>query len=148
LKVDIFNTDKRYNVIYADPPWRYKVWSKKGMGRSAESHYQTMDINDIKNLPISNLTDKDCVLFMWGTAPCLKEAIEVIEAWGFTFKTIGFTWIKKNKKADSLFWGMGYWTRANAELCLLATKGNPKRISAGVHQVIMTKIEEHSKKTK
>lgn len=70
----------------------------------------------------------------------------MIEAWGFTYKTVAFAWVKQNKKSDSLFWGMGFWTRANVELCILATKGRPRRISAGVHQVIVSHIEEHSKK--
>lgn len=148
MKVDIFNTDKKYNIIYADPPWQYKVWSKKtGLGRSAESHYPTMNKKNIQGLPIQNLCEKDAVLFLWVTAPCLLEGIELIEKWGFTYKTIGFNWVKKNKKADSLFWGMGYYTRANTELCILATRGKPlKRMSKSVHQVIMTPIEEHSKK--
>lgn len=136
----------KYQIIYADPPWSYKVWPKKGLGRSAESHYKTMDKNSIQKLPIKEISDKNCVLFLWVTPPCLLEGIELIKAWGFEYKTIAFTWVKKNKKSDSLFWGMGYWTRANAELCLLATKGKPKRISARVHQVINTPIEQHSKK--
>jgi N6-adenosine-specific RNA methylase IME4 len=83
---------------------------------------------------------------MWAIFPNLQEAFEVIKAWGFTYKTIAFVWIKKNKKADSLFWGLGHWTRANTEFCLLATKGNPRRASKSVHQVIMTPVEAHSKK--
>lgn len=148
MKVDIYNTNNKYNIIYADPPWQYKVWSKKGNGRSAESHYHTMIMEDIINMKnvIKNIADDNCILFLWITFPCLQEALKVIEAWGFTYKTCGFTWVKKNKKSDSWFWGMGYWTRANAELCLIATKGNIKRVSAGVHQIIDTPIEEHSKK--
>lgn len=137
---------KKYSVIYADPPWRYKVYSKKGLGRSAESHYPTMRLEDIKALPIGELAAKDCALFMWITFPCMQEAFQVLEAWGFQYKTTAFVWIKQNRVSDSLFWGMGYWTRANAELCILATKGHPKRASPGVHQVIMSHIEEHSKK--
>lgn len=76
----------------------------------------------------------------------MEEAFKVIRAWGFEYKTVAFAWAKQNKKADSLFWGMGYWTRANVELCLLATKGHLKRVSSKVHQVIMSHIEEHSKK--
>ena len=105
-----------------------------------------MDSKDICNFPIKNITADDCVLFMWVTMPKLNECFELIKAWGFEFKTCAFTWIKMNKKSNSLFWGMGRWTRANAEICLIATKGNPKRISAGVHSVVMTPIEEHSKK--
>lgn len=93
-----------------------------------------------------NLADTDCTLFMWTTIPFLKQSFQVIEAWGFEYKTVAFVWIKQNRKADTLFWGTGYWTRANSELCLLATRGNPKRESASVHQVIVSHIEKHSKK--
>lgn len=133
-------------MIYADPPWQYKVYSKKGLGRSAESHYPTMSLEDIQALPVGKLAANDCILFMWTTIPLLEDCFSVMRAWGFVYKTVAFVWIKKNKKANSLFWGMGYWTRANAELCMLATKGHPKRKSASVHQVILSRIEEHSKK--
>ena len=137
---------KKYSVILADPPWQYKVYSKKGLGRSAESHYPTMNIEDIKALPVADIAEKDCALFLWVTFPCLLEGFEVIRAWGFTYKTVAFVWVKQNKKSDSLFWGMGYWTRSNVELCILATKGSPKRVDAGVHQVVVSHIEEHSRK--
>ena len=137
---------KKYQIILADPPWAYRVWSKKGAGRSAESHYPTMSMDDIRNLPVRELADKNCILFMWVTFPTLREAFSVIDAWGFTYKTVAFAWVKQNKKTSSLFWGMGYWTRANVELCLLATKGSPKRHSANVHQVVFAPIAEHSKK--
>lgn len=138
---------KKYKIIYADPPWSYKVWSKKGLGRSAESHYKTMDKEDIQNLPISNICENDAILFLWVTPPCLKEGLELIEKWGFEYKTIGFTWVKRNKKADTWFWGMGYYTRANSELCLIATKGKPlKRISRSVHQILDDRIMRHSEK--
>lgn len=105
-----------------------------------------MTINDICKLPVKQIADKDCALFMWATFPNLEYAFQVLNAWGFTYKTIAFVWVKQNKKSDSLFWGMGFWTRANAEMCIIATKGKPKRISASVHQIIMSRIEEHSKK--
>ena len=130
--------NKKYGVIYADPPWAYKVWSKKGQGRSAENHYPTMDIADIRALPVGELADKDCALFLWVTFPCLREGLSVLESWGFTYKTVAFVWVKQNKKSDNLFWGLGYWTRANAEICILATKGSPRRMDAGVHQVILS----------
>ena len=140
--------EKKYQIIYADPPWQYKVWSRKSNGRSAESHYRTMNIEDIINLKgfINEISDENCILFIWVTYPCLKEGLKVIEQWGFQYKTCGFTWVKKNKKSNSWFWGMGYWTRANSELCLIATKGKIKRISKKVHQIIDTPIEEHSRK--
>ena len=105
-----------------------------------------MSIEDIRRLPVKELAADDCILFMWVTFPTLQEAFSVIEAWGFTYKTVAFAWVKQNRKTPSLFWGMGHWTRANVELCLLATKGTPKRKSASVHQVIISPIEEHSKK--
>lgn len=138
--------DKKYSVIYADPPWSFATYSDKGKGRSAEQHYPTMNIEEIKALPVKELADTDCALFLWVTFPRLKEGIEVLEAWGFTYKTVAFTWIKQNKKSDSLFWGMGYWTRSNAEICLLGIRGHPKREGKNVHQVIMSHIEKHSKK--
>lgn len=144
--VDIYNTDKRYNIIYADPPWSYRVWSEKGKGRSAENHYPCMDKHSIQELPVSDICAEDCVLFLWVTFPCLEEGVELIKSWGFKYKTCAFNWVKKNKKSDSWFWGLGYWTRANSEICLLATKGNLKRISAAVHQVIDTPVREHSRK--
>lgn len=105
-----------------------------------------MTIEDIKNLPIHNLTDDNCILFMWVTFPLLQEGLDTIKAWGFTYKTIGFNWVKRNKKAISWFWGMGNWTRSNSEICLIGVKGKPERISASVHSVIDTPIEQHSKK--
>jgi len=140
--------NKKYNIIYADPPWSYKVWPKDtGIGRTAESHYHTMNKENIQALPISDITEDNAVLFLWVTAPCLLEGIELIEKWGFTYKTIGFTWVKRNKIANTWFWGMGYYTRANTELCLLATKGKTlKRISKSVHQIVDDRIMEHSQK--
>jgi N6-adenosine-specific RNA methylase IME4 len=138
--------DKKYNIIYADPAWSYLSWSEKGGARSPDRHYDCMDIEDIKNLSIKNIADKDCILFIWIPFPFLDQGLEVIKKWDFEYKTVAFNWVKKNKIADSLFWGMGRWTRSNAEICLLAIKGKPKRISAKVHQVIIEKIREHSRK--
>jgi N6-adenosine-specific RNA methylase IME4 len=137
---------EKYSIIYADPPWHYKTYSPKGNGRSAEKHYPTMSIAEIKALPVEQLAADDCALFMWITFPCMKEAFEVLEAWGFQYKTVAFVWVKQNRISDGLFWGMGYWTRSNAEICVLATKGHPKRVSSDVHQVIMSHVERHSKK--
>ena len=113
-----------YEIIYADPPWRYSA--KKVQG-AAENHYPTMSIDELCALPVAELAAKDSALFMWATFPQLPEALRLIRAWGFTYKSVAFVWLKKNKKADSWFYGLGFWTRANAEVCLLATKGHPKR---------------------
>lgn len=137
---------KKYKVILADPPWSYEVYSKKGKGRSAESHYKTMSKEDIQNLPVRDIAADDCVLFLWVTYPCLIEGLELIRKWGFSYKTCGFTWAKKNKSNLGFFMGMGFWTRANTEVCLLATRGSPKRIDAGVRQLVISPIREHSRK--
>ena len=105
-----------------------------------------MSMEDIRALPVNDLAAENCALFLWITFPQLQEAFSVIQDWGFSYKTVAFVWVKQNRKVPSLFWGLGYWTRANAEVCLLATKGNPKRQSAAVHQVILSPVEQHSKK--
>ena len=133
-------------MIYADPLWSYYVWSQTGAGRSAEAHYPTMSTEEIKALPVSRIAGRDCALFLWITFPMLREGWGVMDAWGFRFKTVAFVWIKQNRKSDTLFTGMGYWTRANAEICLLATRGRPERQVKNVHQVIISHVEEHSKK--
>ena len=137
--------NKKYKIIYADPPWSYKDKALAG-NRGAACKYPTQSAEWLNNLPVKNISDDDCILFLWVTMPKLNECFELIKEWGFEYKTCAFTWVKRNKVADSWFMGMGRWTRANPELCLLATKGSPKRINAGVHSVIDTPIERHSKK--
>ena len=137
---------KKYKIIYADPPWQYRVYSKKGQGRSAENHYHTMNIKDIMALPVDKIAYKDCILFLWITFPCLKEGIEVMERWGFKYKTCGFNWVKRNKKKNTYFMGLGFWTRSNSEVCLIGTKGQPKRVSKSVSQICDARIMEHSRK--
>jgi len=140
--IDIKNPDKKYNIVYADPPWQY--WESGNKNQSL--HYTTMTIDEICNLPIKNIIADDCILFLWVTYPILKEAFKVIESWGFEYSTAGFVWVKKNKISDSPFVGCGSWTRANSELCLIATKGKIQRLDASVSQIIEAPVEEHSKK--
>ena len=97
MKIDIYNTDKKYDIIYADPPWKY---SDKGCSGNCESHYQTMSVGEICKLPIGSIATKNSVLFMWSTYPQMKEALQVIEAWGFKYKTIAFQWIKLNRRVQ------------------------------------------------
>lgn len=134
---------KQYNVIYADPPWRYEQKSLQG---AAEKHYPTMSIDELCALPVMSIAAKDCILFLWTTFPMIPEALRLIEAWGFKYKTVAFVWLKQNRKSPTWFYGLGFWTRGNAEICLLAKRGSPKRQSASVHQFIISPIEEHSKK--
>jgi N6-adenosine-specific RNA methylase IME4 len=142
-----------YKVIYADPPWTFATYSRKGKGRSPEAYYDCMTLADIKALPIGEWAARDCVLFLWTTDPLLEKAFEVIRAWGFAYKTVGFYWAKLNKSAPplvydekSFFTGLGFWTRANPELCLLATRGKPRRRCADVKKLIVAPRREHSRK--
>lgn len=118
---------------------------KKGQG-VAENHYSTMGIEEICSLPVQEICEKNCALFLWVTFPQLPEAFRVIKAWGFRYKTVAFVWTKLNRSGQGYFFGLGYWTRSNAEICLLATRGKPKRISKKVFQLIISPLQEHSKK--
>jgi N6-adenosine-specific RNA methylase IME4 len=144
--MDISILKKKYKVIYADPPWYFKSYSQKGEGRNATKHYNCASLSDIISLPVRRIAEDNSTLLMWVTDPFLQKAFEVIEGWGFTYKTVAFTWVKTNKKSSSYFTGLGYWTRANPEMCLLATKGKPKRINKDVQQLIVSKRREHSRK--
>ncbi len=142
-----------YKVIYADPPWSFATYSRKGKGRSSEAHYDCMTLDEIKKLPVSEWAAENCVLLMWATDPLLEKAFDVIRAWGFTYKTVGFYWAKLNKGAlkpgnggSNFFTGMGFWTRANPEPCLLATRGKPKRLNADVRKLVVSPRREHSRK--
>jgi N6-adenosine-specific RNA methylase IME4 len=147
----------RFPIILADPPWPYATYSEKGMGRSAEAHYDTMSIPAICAMPVVQWASGNAVLFLWVTKPILPRAInEVIPAWGFEYKTIGFTWVKTTatEPDPTLFgppplrfaFGMGHWTRGNPELCLLATRGKPHRLNADAAELIIAPRREHSRK--
>ncbi len=136
---------KKYNIILADPPWSYKDMNLPG-NRSINKKYTVQNKEWIDNLPVERIVEKDCILFLWVTMPKLNECWELIENWGFTYKTVAFTWVKKNRVKPTWFWGMGRWTRSNAEICLLATRGKPKRVNASVHSVVDSAVQTHSQK--
>ena len=152
----------KYGVILADPPWRFQTYNEKGRQRSPDwkrfkgspcRHYETMGSDDIAELPVAELAAEDCCLFMWVSWPMLPDAMTLIEAWGFKYKTCGFDWMKAHagqldmlRDDSDVQMGMGYWTRANSEPCLLATRGKPKRLSAAVRQGIIEPRREHSRK--
>jgi len=145
----LFSTRRKYGVIYADPPWSFRNWSAKGTGRNAVSHYDCLDFSALAALPISGLAADDCALFLWATDPLLPRALELIQAWGFEYKTVAFYWVKLNTQAKhdtDYFTGLGYWTRANPEQCLLATRGKPSRKAKDVKRLIVDKRREHSRK--
>lgn len=142
-----------YSVIYADPPWAFTTFSETGHGRSAEAHYDCMSLEKLKQLPVANWAAENCILLMWARDPMLLHALELVTGWSFKYKTVGFYWAKLNKSAPEMhfnasdfFTGLGYWTRANVEQCLLATRGKPKRRSKDVKRLIIAPRREHSRK--
>jgi N6-adenosine-specific RNA methylase IME4 len=143
-----------FGAIYADPPWGFQCWDgadKKVASRGSVTPYKTMDMDAIAALPVADLAAPDCSLFMWVVYPTLPEALRVIEAWGFKYKTCAFSWMKADQfrlfaLEEDVYMGLGYWTRANSEICLLATRGKPKRQSAAVRQGIIEPRREHSRK--
>lgn len=135
----------KYSIVYADPPWNSNSQFGRDKKKGNEQHYPLMDLEAIKNLPVGNLADDSCILFLWVVDTQLFEAKEVIESWGFKYKTVGFTWVKKTTTGKDHF-GVGMWTRKNPEMCLIATKGHPKRINAGIRQLQYGPKREHSRK--
>lgn len=117
-----------------------------GGAKNATKHYNCMTIEEMKLFPIADLADENCALFMWVTFPILDKCFELGNSWGFEYSTQAFTWVKRNKKSDSWFWGLGNYTRANAEICLLFKKGKLERVSKSVHSIIDDRIMAHSKK--
>lgn len=147
MKVDIYNTDKKYNVIYADPPWEYK---ESGSGnRVVKAHYPTMNIEEIKNMPINKIAEDTSILFIWVTFPRLEQGLEVIKAWGYQYYGLGFDWVKTSKNGNPS-WGMGYYTRQNTEICLIGVKRDKtkriKPLSRDVLSVIHSERRKHSHK--
>lgn len=158
----------KYNIIYADPPWDYNDKRDKHprLCGGAATHYSTMKTRKIAALPVEEIADANCMLFLWATFPNLPEAFDLMKAWGFKYKTVGFIWIKTNKIQRPVedyhpahqiigsvqtgfsapFFGIGYYTKSNAEVCLIGVKGKPIKISNDISSVILSPKEEHSKK--
>jgi N6-adenosine-specific RNA methylase IME4/ParB-like chromosome segregation protein Spo0J len=146
---------KRFPVIYADPPWPWGTFGPVGRIRTcADHHYRLATLDEIKALPVAALAADDCALLIWGTWPRLPDVLQVIAAWGFTYESDAFVWVKTTPQAEhigldgaGLFWGMGYHTRSNSEFVLRAIKkGSPSRLAKDVHQVVLAPVGEHSAK--
>lgn len=137
---------KKYNIIYADPPWPYNDKRTHKSCGMVLSQYPTMTIESIKNLPVQKLANKNCMLFLWATFPKLKEAIEVLDAWGFKYITTAFVWIKLNPKNDGIYSGLGHWTNANAEIVLMGKRGRLSRNKRNVKQIVLEHRGKHSVK--
>ena len=138
------STSKRYRIIYADPPWLYD--DKSAPRGGAETHYRCMSTAEICALPVKDIAAHSSVLFMWVTMPMLEEGLKVMKAWGFKYKTVGFTWVKTTR-GGALYMGMGHHTRANAEICLLGTRGfGVRRIDASIRNTQLHQRTRHSEK--
>lgn len=150
-----------FGAIYADPPWGFNLWwggrsNKTPAGvpsRATVPHYDVWREPELNALPVSDMAADDCVLFMWTCWPVLEWAMRTVTAWGFEYKTCGFCWVKAHARQLELLQDdieahmtLGYWTRSNSEICLLATRGKPKRVGAGVRQGIIEPRRQHSRK--
>lgn len=152
-----------FKAILADPPWHFKARTALqtenfNSRRDAEKHYAVMGLDQIKAMPVKDLAAKDAHLFIWTTGPCLQQTFEVIEAWGFRYSAVAFTWVKLKRSFDALqlrvlptlesdlHVGLGLTTRKNAEFCLLARRGNARREAKNVREIILSPVREHSRK--
>ncbi|HUW46274.1 MAG TPA: MT-A70 family methyltransferase [Dehalococcoidia bacterium] len=143
--------NKKYQIIYADPPWKFsskelQVYQGKRF-TDMEKHYPTQKTQWIKNLPVKDMADKDCALFLWSTDAHLKEAISVMEHWGFKYKTVAFVWEKITKNGKTVA-NLGAWTMKNFEICLLGTKGTMLKYKQvnNIYQKVVAERTTHSKK--
>ena len=139
---------KKYQIIYCDPPWKYnsRANHKTRFRGGAEGHYKLLSMDEIKKLPIKELAGKNCALFLWTTFPYLKEQIKLFDEWGFRYRTLGFAWVKTNKKNGFPFFGVGYYTKSNLEICLMGMKGQLKTKTNSISQVVIAPRREHSRK--
>jgi N6-adenosine-specific RNA methylase IME4 len=135
-----------FNIIHADPPWAFDNYSAKGEGRNPNQHYETMTPDEIAVLPVGELAAGNCACFLWCVDPLLDRGFDVLAKWGFRFVTVAFTWAKLNRASAGFLMGTGYYTRANPESCLLGMNGTLKRQDAGVRQLLVEPVREHSRK--
>lgn len=136
-----------FDVILADPPWQFVTRSPKGQERAPEAHYNTMTLAELAALPVESLAADNCALFLWSCWPSMiRDVPGLLAAWGFEYRSCAFVWVKENRKSAGIFTGMGYYTRANTEPCLLAIRGRMPVAAHNVHQVIMSPVRAHSQK--
>ncbi len=144
---------QQYSVILADPPWSYRAFKpgtttqhpRRRRRSPVAVQYDTLTSDELQRLPVADMAAKNAALFLWATMPCLPEALALIEAWGFRYRTVAFTWVKTTQ-AGGYIKGLGHYTMPNAELCLLGIRGSMRRKSADVSQIIATARREHSRK--
>lgn len=144
-----------FAIIYADPPWRFQSWglgvsfkrqNADGLHSGRRPPYAVMSTQDICALPVQTISTGDAALFLWATYPMLPDALQVMAAWGFMFKTVAFTWVKRTRNDTGWHIGLGYWSRSNPEICLLGTRGHPKRVSKRIPNLLIAPVRDHSHK--
>lgn len=145
---------KKYQVIYADPPWQHsshrgnlKKARENGIWGLADFDYNTMSLQDIKDYPVDEISEKDSVLFLWATFPMMQQALDVMKSWGFSYRTVAFVWVKQNKGGTKIKpYGLGHYTLSNAEIVLLGRKGKFERKAKNVQQIVISPVSRHSEK--
>jgi N6-adenosine-specific RNA methylase IME4 len=145
-----------FPVVYADPAWQFETWSDAGKDRAPDQHYETMDIDALMRLPVADIVADDAALFLWVYQPMLREAMDLIGAWGFRLITVAFVWVKiKGPEGQGFLFldqgaarkGLGYHTRAGTEQVWLATRGKGyERLSKSEPQTVFAAVREHSRK--
>ncbi len=140
--------DKKYSIIYADPPWNGLGWNNGSGQKCPANHYEVQDVAWIRSLPVSAISESNSALFLWVTFPNLEDGLSVMRSWGFKYATCAFNWVKRNRKADTFFVGCGNYTRANSEICLLGVRGKMQKrvVSRSVRQVCDARVGRHSEK--
>jgi N6-adenosine-specific RNA methylase IME4 len=133
-----------FDVIMADPPWSFHNWSEAGEKKNAKAQYECMPTDDICSLPVGHLAAGDCWLWLWATHPMLRDAMRVMDAWGFRFITSG-VWVKRGKSGKLAF-GPGYVLRTSSELFLIGKTGAPGSFDKSVRTVVEAPRRQHSRK--
>lgn len=148
MKVDIFSTDRKYRVIYADPLWKYS--SKEALGKKfvpLEKVYQTEKTTSMCEWDVGRIAEKDAALFMWTTDSHIEDALKLIKAWGFRYVTVAFVWKKVSVNGKTLA-NLSAWTLKNCELCLFGTRGRMLQYKKAnnVQQLVEAVRNRHSEK--
>jgi N6-adenosine-specific RNA methylase IME4 len=136
----------QFGAILADPPLGFDTWSRKGEGRTPQHHYKCEVFDKLAVVPVASVATPDCFLFLWVPLRSVFLVEPLMRAWGFVFSGSAFTWAKQNRSGAGWFMGTGYGTRKNAEVCWLGRRGKPQRKSAGVRELIVAPVREHSRK--